>query len=602
MIPRMLQIERLIGGYRRREFTPRDVALEVLARVGAYDDPAVWIRCFGEGAILTRADELEARRGEMENLPLFGVPFALKDNIDAAGLPTTAACPAFAYTPATSATAVAKLLEAGAILIGKTNLDQFATGLNGTRSPYGAPRCVFDRRYISGGSSSGSAVAVAAGLVAFSLGTDTAGSGRVPAAFNNIVGLKPTKGLVSAAGVLPACRSLDCVSIFSAGAADALKVLEVVEGFDPRDPYSRAGETVSLPVDCFRFGVLKPEDREFFGDTDAAAIYEAAIGRLGALGGVAVEIDYGPFRNAAALLYEGAFVAERLAAIGAFFESNADAMDPDVRQVIDKAKALSAADAFKSAYRLREIAREAEKQWAAFDIMLLPTTPTIYTIDEIAADPIGANSRLGLYTNFVNLLDYAAIAVPAGFCPRRGLPSGVTLIGPAFSDFDLALIADRLHRNLGEGAGMAIGPNAEALASAVERSAKGRILIAVAGAHLSGLPLNHELTALAGVFEKKTMTAACYRLIALAGARPPKPGLVRAPGFEGPGIEVELWSLTPASFGRFVAGIPAPMGIGKVQLADGVIVPGFLCEVFALDGGEDITAYGGWRAYLATRT
>ncbi|VTZ52544.1 Allophanate hydrolase [Methylocella tundrae] len=599
MIPEMLQIEVLRDGYRQEKFTPRDVMLEVLKRIDVYDDPAVWISRVEESEILARAGKLQQDSTLMAHLPLYGVPFAVKDNMDVRGMPTTAACPAFAHTPEKSASAIDALLAAGAILIGKTNLDQFATGLNGTRSPYGAPRCVFDHRFISGGSSSGSAVAVAAGLVAFSLGTDTAGSGRVPAAFNNVVGWKPTKGLISAAGVLPAVRSQDCVSIFASSCADAKIIAEIAQGFDAQDPYSREGERVSLPTKRFRFGVLRPDDREFFGDEEAAALYAGAIDRLTARGGRPVEIDYAPFQQAAALLYDGAFVAERFAAIEDFFRTHAQEMDPQVRQIIGKASNLSAADAFNGEYRLRAIARAAEREWERFDVMLLPTAPTIFSVDQIAEDPIGANSRLGVYTHFVNLLDYAAIAVPAGFRATSCLPFGVTLIGPAFSDFDLAVIADGLHRSLGEGVGKAVGAAAEPPVSVVEPASRGRILLAVAGAHLSGLPLNRELTDLGAIFVEATRTAPSYRLVALKGTMPPKPGLVHAPGFEGPGIEVELWSLSERDFGRFVAGVPAPMGIGKVRLASGAVVPGFLCEVFALDGGEDITALGGWRPYLA---
>jgi allophanate hydrolase len=599
MIPVMLQIETLREGYSKGTFAPQDIALEVLKRIDAYDDPSVWISRAKDSDILARARELGEDAYTRTCLPLYGIPFAVKDNIDVAGLPTTAACPAFAYSPRESAAVVGKLLAAGAIFIGKTNLDQFATGLNGTRSPYGAPRCVFDRRFISGGSSSGSAVAVAAGLVSFALGTDTAGSGRVPAAFNNLVGLKPTKGLISAAGMVPACRSQDCVSIFAASSADAVAVAAIAEGFDAEDIYSRTSERVSLPIEQFRFGVLKREDQEFFCDLEANALYAAAIERLKAQGGAPVEMDYAPFREAAALLYDGSFVAERLAAIETFFEANADAMDPHVRQIISKGRSLSAADAFRGEYALRGIARAAARQWANFDVMLLPTAPTIFTVGQMAEDPFGNNSQLGLYTNFVNLLDYAAIAVPAGFRVANRLPFGVTLIGPAFSDFDLAVIADRLHGALGQGVGCAVGAAAEPPASTVAKPSDGRIAIAVAGAHLTGLPLNRELTDLGAIFLEKTRTASSYRLIALQGTTPPKPGLVHAPGFEGPGIEVELWSLDERSFGRFVAGIPAPMGIGKIKLASGVVVPGFLCEVFALEGGDDITAFGGWRTYVA---
>jgi allophanate hydrolase len=603
MIPQMPQIESLRQGYRDGRYTPSEIALEILKRIDGHDDPSVWIYRLAENDILNRARQLAEDLEARKRLPLYGIPFAVKDNMDVAGLPTTAACPAFSYMPDKTATVVESLLAAGAILIGKTNLDQFATGLVGVRSPYGAPRSVFDRRYISGGSSSGSAVAVAAGLVSFSLGTDTAGSGRIPAAFNNLVGLKPTKGRISAAGIVPACRSLDCVSIFATCAADACEVLAIAEGFDEADPYSRRCETVSLPTDQFRFGVLKREDREFFGDLEAASLYDAAIDRLKALGGAAIEIDYRPFREATALLYDGPWVAERLAATQDFFAAHAGEMDPQVRQIIGKARNFSAADAFKGEYRLRTIAREAARQWGNFDLMLLPTAPTTFTVEQIAEDPIGNNSRLGIYTNFVNLLDYAAIAVPAGFRTASRLPFGVTMVGPAFSDFDLALIADRLHQALGQGVGRAVGQSAERPASSVIASSNvgstDRVLVAVAGAHLSGLPLNRELTNLGAVLVEQSKTAPFYRLIALPGTTPPKPGLVRAPGFNGPGIEIELWSLTPQNFGRFVAAIPPPMGIGKITLASGDVVPGFLCEAFALEGGQDITALGSWRVYVA---
>ncbi|ACK51530.1 allophanate hydrolase [Methylocella silvestris BL2] len=601
MTPDMLQIAILREAYRQKTLSPKDVALEMLRRIDAYDDPAVWICRVKDADVFARAHELEEDAGALERLPLYGVPFAVKDNIDVAGLPTTAACPSFAYTPEVHATVVARLLAAGAMLIGKTNLDQFATGLNGTRSPYGAPRCVFDNRYISGGSSSGSAVAVAAGLVAFSLGTDTAGSGRVPAAFNNLVGVKPTKGLISTAGVTPACRSLDCVSLFAASAADAQAVAEIAQGFDASDDYSRQGPAVRLPLEKFRFGVLAVEQREFFGDEEAGALYEAAIGRLGALGGQAVAFDYAPFRDAAALLYEDAFVAERLAGIEAFFAAQAQDMDPNVRAIIRKGQNFSAADAFKAAYKLRAFARKAEGEWAKFDFMLLPTAPTIFTVAQMAEDPIGNNSRLGLYTNFVNLLDYAAVAVPAGFRPASKLPFGVTLIGPAFSDSDLLVLADRLHRALGQGVGRAVGEGAEIPAAALLPVPAEAIQVVVAGAHMSGLQLNHELTGLSGRLVETTRTAPFYRLMALPGTVPPKPGLVRTPGFAGPGIEVEIWSLSPENFGRFIAGVPAPMGIGKVTLASGAVVPGFLCEAFALEGAADVTGFGGWRAYLASK-
>ncbi len=592
-----LAIADLLAAYSAGRTTPGAVARDVLAAVEAYGDPAVWISRLSAGHLLARAAALEAEPAARK-LPLYGIPFAVKDNIDALGLPTTAACAEFAYLPQANAPAVQRLLDAGAMLVGKTNMDQFATGLVGTRSPYGAPRCVFDSRFISGGSSSGSAVAVAAGLVCFALGTDTAGSGRVPAGFNNIVGLKPTKGLISTTGVVPACRSLDCVSIFAPSAADALLVLEQLQAEDPTDPYARSGAARPVPVADLRFGILGAADRVFHGDSEAELLYDAAIANLRRMGGTPVIVDFTPFRKAAALLYGGPAVAERLAAIEPFFQQNKQAMDPVVRDIIDAAQGFTAADAWRGAYRLQALARQAALQWQGIDVMLLPTSPTIYPVAAVHADPVRLNSHLGHYTNFVNLLDYAAIAVPAGF-RSNGLPAGVTLVGPAFSDAALARLGARLHAASGAGMGLARAQPPEP-AQACDSPASGRIEFAVAGAHLRGMPLNHQLVALGATFVATTHTAAEYRLLALAGTVPPKPGLVRSPGVTGGGIEVEIWSMAENAFGCFVAGLPQPMGIGRVRLADGRDMPGFICEPCALEGATDITQFGGWRAYMAS--
>ena len=562
----------LRAAYLSGGLSPLRLVETVLERIAACRDPAVWIARVPAEALRARAQSLAA--GDT-SLPLYGIPFAVKDNIDVAGMPTTAGCPAFATTPTRSATVVRRLLDAGAILIGKTNLDQFATGLVGTRSPHGAPRCVFDERYVSGGSSSGSAVAVAAGLVAFALGTDTAGSGRVPAAFNNIVGIKPSKGLLSTAGVVPACRTLDCVSVFAGSVPDARAVIAVAQGGDAADPYSREERPVALPSRGVRVGVLDAADRDFDGDAAAAALYDAAIRQMARLGAEIVTVDYAPFRKAGQLLYSGPWVAERLSAIRAFHRAHAAAIEPAVRAIIEGAQAYSAVDLFEAQYALQALSRQTMSGWSRFDVMLLPTAPTIPTVEQVAGDPIGRNSRLGAYTNFVNLLDLAAVAVPAGFTPN-GLPFGVTLIAPAFTDAALADWADRLH-----------GATAET------------IPIAVAGAHLSGMALNHELLALGGALRERTRTAPGYRLCLLAETTPPKPGLVRQASHAGPGIEIEVWELSQAMFGRFVSQIPAPLGIGKVRLADGSVVCGFICEPSALDGAIDITAHGGWRAYIA---
>jgi allophanate hydrolase len=567
-----------------------------LRRIAAYPDPAVWITRVPEAAVLARANALA--NADPQSLPLFGIPFAVKDNIDCAGLPTTAACPAFAYTPSRDAHVVERLLAAGAILLGKTNLDQFATGLVGTRSPYGAPRSVFDSRYISGGSSSGSAVAVAAGLVAFALGTDTAGSGRVPAAYNNIAGLKPTRGLVSTRGVVPACRTLDCVSIFTHTAGDGLDVLRVAAGFDSTDDYSRHAPPVPLPEDKLRFGVLAPGEREFFGNEENARLYDRAIARLEALGGTRVEIDFAPFRKAGALLYEGAWVAERLASVKTFFANHEQAMDKSVRAIVTGAAQLSALDAFEGQYALAACGRAAEAEWAKMDVLLLPTVPTQYTVEEVNAEPITLNRRLGRYTNFVNLLDCCAIAVPAGF-RRDGLPFGVTLVAPAFSDESLGAIADRFHRGEPGGMGAARDEPLPAQSRVSATPTQGWIEIFVVGAHLSGMTLNHQLTALGAVFRREAKTAADYRLFVLPDARPPKPGLVRMPSFRGPGIPGEVWAVPAPLFGGFVAQIPAPLGIGRVTLENGAAVSGFLCEAHAAERAVDITDQGGWRRYVA---
>jgi len=515
--------------------------------------------------------------------PLAGMTFAIKDNIDLAGLPTTAGCPAFAYQPERSAFVVQRLMDAGAVPIGKTNMDQFATGLVGTRSPYGACSCVFDERYISGGSSAGSAVAVARGLVDFSLGTDTAGSGRVPAAFNNLVGLKPTRGLLSTSGVVPACRSLDCVSIFAKDCDVARRVWNAACGFDVDDPFSRvigAGQDAAPWLGgAFRLGVPSREHLEFFGDEVAEGLYQKALVDLEKLGGERVEIDYSIFREAAALLYAGPWVAERLAAIREFVECHEDEMNPVVREIILGARKYSAVDAFEADYKLRELRRRSEAEWRKMDVMVLPTTGTIYTHEAVAAEPIKLNTNLGYYTDFVNLLDLAAVAVPAGF-RTNGLPFGISFIGPAFTDEALLALADYYHRRV------------------VPRGPTGCVTVAVVGAHLSGQTLNWQLVERGARLIKTCRTAAGYRLFALEGTVPPKPGLVRDSRFSGSGIEVEVWAVPENLFGGFMAAVPAPLGIGSATLDNGEVVKCFICEGCAIEGATEITAFGGWRNYL----
>ncbi len=553
---------------------------EIYDRIESGPIAPVWISLVPREVSLARAREAKG--------PLAGMTFAVKDNIDVLGLPTTAGCPAYAYQAERSATVVQRLMDAGAIPIGKTNLDQFATGLVGTRSPYGACSSVFDPRYISGGSSAGSAVAVAQGLVDFSLGTDTAGSGRVPAAFNNIVGLKPTRGLVSTSGVVPACRSLDCVSIFAKDCDLARRVWEVARGFDAGDPFSRAmgagADAAPWLGGNFRFGVPSQEHLEFFGDSEAEGLYRKALADLERLGGERVEIDFAMFRAAAGLLYLGPWVAERLAAIRGFMDAHANEMNPVVREIISSARKYSAVDAFEADYKLRELRRESEGEWRKIDVMVLPTTGTIYTHEAVAAEPVRLNTNLGYYTNFVNLMDLAAVAVPAGF-RTNGLPFGISLIGPAFADEALLALADFYLRG-----------------EAAKTAAPGCISVAVVGAHLSGQPLNWQLTQRGARLMKTCRTAAGYRLYALAGTVPPKPGLVRDLSYEGSGIEVEVWAVPEDRFGGFVAGVPAPLGIGSATLDSGEAVKCFICEGYGVEGAREITEFGGWRGYLAGRT
>jgi allophanate hydrolase len=538
----------------------------------------------------TRLEDYPAVSG-----PLAGLRFAIKDNIDLAGAATTAGCPAFAYQPAESATVVQRLIDAGAAPAGKTNMDQFATGLVGTRSPYGACSSVFDARYISGGSSSGSAVAVATGEADFALGTDTAGSGRVPAAFNNLVGLKPTRGLLSTRGVVPACRSIDCVSIFARTCGEAHVVFQASRGFDALDPYSR----VAGPGDgaapwsggSFRFGVPAAGQLEFFGDEDAAVLYARAIEGLVKIGGEKVEIDFSPFRAAADLLYSGPWVAERYAAAGEFLEKYGEAMDPVVRSIIGGATRFTAVDAFRAEYRLRELRRLTEAQWSRMDVLALPTTGTIYTHEQIRAEPIKLNTNLGYYTNFVNLLDLAAVAVPAGFRPN-GLPFGISLIGPAFTDEALLALCDRFHRSHSDVTGAPLTLADE----------PGCIRVAVVGAHLSGQPLNWQLSSIGARLVKSRRTAPGYRLYALPDSTPPKPGLVRDRGVEGLGIEVEVWAVPADQFGGFVANVPPPLGIGNAELENGENVKCFICEPYSIAGATEITSFGGWRKYRESPT
>ena len=591
-----LDISELAACYRSGTLTPSGLVERVLARIAARGDDHVWIELASRDELLTSARRLEA--DGPTGKPLYGIPFAIKDNIDLAGHTTTAACPAFGYQAAQSAKAVRRLIDAGALPIGKTNLDQFATGLSGTRSPYGAPSCVFWPEYISGGSSSGSAVAVAAGLVSFALGTDTAGSGRIPAAFNNVVGLKPTRGLVSTRGALPACRSLDCLSIFALTMNDAATVLQAIKGFDAADPFSRhpdpAGAAARREIKGCRFGVPRPNQLQFFDNSDGKQLFDAMLRTVERLGGTLAEIDFAPFLETAKLLYHGPWLAERYLAIREFFDRESDKVFPVTRQIIEAGRRPSAVDAFIGYHRLQELRRATETIWQLVDTLIVPTAGRQYTIKEILADPIELNTKLGYYTNFVNLLDLCAMAVPAGFQPD-GLAFGITLIGPAWHDETLCALADALHRSQD----LPLGATQKKLDATPKLAAttSGVIQVAVCGAHMSGLPLNKELTERGGRLVRACRTAADYRLFALPGGPPERPGLVR--GDAGAAIEVEVWEIPMAAFGSFVGGIPAPLGIGSIELEDGSRVKGFLCEAHATKGARDITEFGGWRTFLA---
>lgn len=590
-------ISEIVAAHRAGTTTPAQTIARCYQRIRAYADPALFITLRDEADAIAEAVALAARD---PSLPLYGVPVAVKDNIDVAGLPTTAACPAFAYQPARDAAAVAKLRAAGAIVIGKTNLDQFATGLVGVRSPYGVPRNAMRSDLVPGGSSSGSAVAVGAGLVPLSLGTDTAGSGRVPAMLNNIVGLKPSLGMISTTGVVPACRTLDCVSIFALTTDDAITALQVMTGPDAEDPFSRERPVASITAmpERVRLGVPQKSQLQFFGDDTAARSYDEALQRWRRLGAELIEIDVEPLYETARLLYEGPWVAERYLTIRELLETQPDAVHPVTRQITLAGAKLSAADTFAALYRLQALRKIAERSFAGIDALVLPTAPTAYTVDQVLADPITLNSRLGTYTNFVNLLDLCGLALPASI-RSDGIPFGITLLAPAGRDAELASLGRVFHADTALPIG-ASGHSQPPLAKVTGGDAPPEeIAIAVVGAHLSGMPLNRELTALGGRLLSATATAPDYKLYALKGTVPPKPGLLRVAPGGGSAIAVEVWTLSPAGFGSFVAAIPSPLSIGTLTLADGTAVKGFLTEPAAIEGARDISHFGGWRAYMA---
>ncbi|WP_201445563.1 allophanate hydrolase [Belnapia sp. F-4-1] len=579
-----------LGEFFARGGSPMAVAEAALARIAAWDDPALFLTRVPEEAVLARARALAAEgpRGR----PLFGLPFVVKDNIDCAGLPTTAACPDYAYTPAADAPAVARLLAAGAVLLGKVNLDQFATGLNGTRSPHGTPRNPVVPECIPGGSSSGSAAAVAAGIAAFSLGTDTAGSGRVPAMACNIVGLKPSLGLVPTAGVVPACRSLDCVSVFALTVADASAVLEVMAGVAGGDRYGRPAPAgwQAAPAGQLHWRLAAPLPGQLVFDTaDDAALYEAALARLGPV----ERVDIAPFLAIAQRLYDGAWVAERTAALRGFLAERLGSVHPVTRGILEAGLGKLTIDAWDDFHAAAEARRRAQVLFASVDALVLPTAPGVPTLADLAAEPVAANSRLGTYTNFVNICDLAALAVPAGF-RGDGRPFGATLVGPAFSEARLAGLGAGLHAGAGVGLG-ALGGVVPAAPEPPALAADELPLLAI-GAHMAGLPLNPPVVRHGGRFLGEARTAAVYRLHDLGG----RPGMVRV-GEGGVAVAGEVWAVPAASVGPFLAEIPPPLGFGRVEMADGSRPLGFLCEAAGVVGMPDISATGGWRAYLASK-
>jgi allophanate hydrolase len=589
-----LNIGSLQAHYSSGSLTPGDVIREVYRRIRDLPNNPIWIHLVPEEDALCAAEALHG----IASRPLFGIPFAIKDNIDAENLPTTAGCPMFSYVAEENATSVERLRKAGGILVGKTNLDQFATGLVGVRSPYGACSNVFHPEYISGGSSSGSAVAVAAGLVSFALGTDTAGSGRIPAAFNNIVGLKPTRGVLSAHGVVPACRSLDCVSVFCLTAEDAETVLSVAAGYDRNDSYSRPLPPAKVAASTYRVGVPAPQDLEKVEHGYLELFYRAKD-RLASLGHTLIEVDIKPFLQTAQLLYGGPWLAERFAAVGRFVKEHTEAVHPVVRDIILGGEKYSAIDAFNGQYVLEKFRQETSDTWNNVDYLLLPTAPDIFRIAEVERDPVTLNNQLGLFTNFLNLLDLAAVAVPAGF-RADGLPFGITFVGQAFTDYSLLALAAAYLLSLRPCLGGTKLSHPETPVVAQEISSE-RMTIAVVGAHLTGQPLNYQLTDRDARFVRTAKTAPSYQLFALPGTSPLKPGLVRIGAEGGDSIDLEIWELPVAQIGNFLREVPSPLTIGTIHLSDGRTVKGFLCEEAAVQDALNISAFGGWKAFLKSQ-
>ena len=587
-----LRIQGVLRHYRNKDFTPDELVQYLRERAAKYPEHNIWIRRLSGDELQPYLDFL--RDKTPDSLPLYGVPFVIKDNIDLKGIPTTAACAEFATVPEQHAYVVRLLLDAGAVPLGKTNMDQFATGLVGTRSPYGVCHNAFDFDVISGGSSSGSAVAVALGLASFSLGTDTAGSGRVPAALNNLIGLKPTRGLLSTQGVVPACRSLDCVSVFSLTAEDAATVFNTCVRYDQQDPYARrnafdnSARQTGIAAGPVKIGVPQSDQLEFYGADEYRLLFERTVERWRQSGADITEVDFSSFKEAATLLYSGPWVSERSLVTKSLLAKNPDAMHPVVRTIIEAGSTYSAEQAFAAQYRLQGLKAAADAVLAQVDFILTPTIAKSYTVEEVLSDPLGTNSRLGYYTNFMNLLDYAAVAVPAGQ-DSAGVPWGVTLFSVAGSDQKLlAWAAAWQHATQTQ-------PGTVPADEIPIYKEPGVVDVVVCGAHLEGQPLNWQLSERGGALIRRTRSRDCYRLYALADGR--RPALVRSTS-GGAAIEVEVWRLPAAEFGGFVAGIPEPLGIGKVELEDGTWCSGFICEPVALDGATEITHLGGWRRYI----
>lgn len=596
-----MSISGLHAAYASGRLTPAALMQRIRTEAERVADRNIFIHLLTEDEQAPFIDALADK--DPADYPLWGIPFAIKDNIDLAGVPTTAACPEFAYTPSQSAKVVHQLIAAGAIPVGKTNLDQFATGLNGTRSPYGPCKNSFDPDYVSGGSSAGSSVAVGLGLASFSLGTDTAGSGRVPACFNNLVGLKPSIGLLSATGMLPACRSIDCMTVFAFNCDDANVILAVAEGFDAADGYSRANtytnsaRNYGLRQGALKVGVIPDTQLQFFGSETYEEAYRSTLSALAAEGFEFVEIDYAPFDEAAKLLYEGPWVTERYLATLPLIEENPDAVFPAVREIIAPGGKPPATELFKAEYRLHDLKQACLAQLEGLDCLLTPTAGRHFTIEEMLAEPILRNSQLGFYTNFMNLLDMSAVAVPTAMTADN-MPFGITLAGTALQDRALLSIGNRIQQALP----LTMGATGVAQPT-LNTTPVGKtdcIDVLVCGAHLDGLPLNWQLLERGATLKTVTQTAPVYRMYALAGGPPHRPGLILDEA-DGAAIDVEIWSVPASEFGSFVAGIPAPLGIGKVRIADGTMVTGFICEPYGIEGAEEITHFGGWKHWMASR-